>query len=261
MSSTPLPGEVKTLSVSAPPFKPTPWKGGSSPPSLPSAGDAENERLSMSVNAKPWDPKDAFAVNRSGKSKLIDVSFEICKIEYMGKKLSAPIFLNFPSKPGPLEETLETFETVNPSSDPKVELQVYFYPSQIRTAKAYYGKISSRKADVTLRNIPADVPPLCASRIIENIVNTVGKLIAIFFSDSDGYHYDIWLDKAGSAAGVVEKLSNSLWTFPMSHGYAVYCKGDAEKKFVEDYIEKFSAQKNFGTDEVLPALLVEAKKN
>eukprot|EP00796_Vickermania_ingenoplastis_P011182 gene11182-7759_t len=252
-------GEGRTLSVAAPPFEPSPqWQGigpqtVTHPISNASAIDAENERLS--VHAKPWNPKEAFDdSSRSGKAKEIEVSYGIRTIDYMGRKLAAPIFIDFPMKPGCFEETLDTFETVRPTTHPNVELHVYFYPSQIRTAKAYYGKISSRKADVTLRNIPADVPPLCASRIIENIVSNVGKLIAIHFSDTDGYHYDIWLDKAGTAPMVVEKLSNSLWTFPMSHGYAVYFKGDNEKRYAQEYIEKYSSQE-FGNSEVLPTLL------
>lgn len=248
--------EGSTLSSAATPFVPPTSKHTLPAPGEPiGASPTEAERLS--IHAKPWTPNEVYEdTGRAGKVKEIDVSYDIRMIEYMGKELAAPIFINS----GSLEETIDTFETVRPLSHPDAELHIYYYPSQIRTAKAYYGKISSRKADVTLRNIPADVPPLCASRIIENIVSSVGKLIAIYFSDIDGYHYDIWLDKAGTAPVVVEKLSNSLWTFPMSHGYAVYFKGDAEKKFVNEYIEKFSSQ-DFGDSEVLPALLVEAKKN
>lgn len=244
--------EAKPLSVAAQPFKPLPSIPAQG---FPSVTEQENERLS--VHAKPWVPGTGVypESNPVDKSREIEVSDKIRMIKYMGKDLAAPVFIDIP-----LEEPIDTFETVRPKSHPGVKLQVYFYYSHIRTAKTYYGKISSRKADVTLKNIPADIPPLCVGRVIENIVNGIGKLIALHFSDLDGYHYDIWLDKAGSANQVVERLCNSLWTFPMSHGYAVFFPGGAEKKFVHEFIEGFYAQ-DFGTREVLPALLVSAKKN
>lgn len=249
-------GDVHQLSVSAAPFTPlsAQWRGG------PNSGSPLNQSTPRETNngtptSAVWNTKESF-----NNVLEVSISSECAPLLVMGENFAVPVFVDVPLKASMVEESIDIFESVRPQGYPNVELRLYYYSSQIRTAKAYYGKISSRKADVTLRNVALDVPPLCFSRIIEHIVNNVGKLIAIHFSESDGPHFDIWLDKAGTAGSVAEKLSNSLWTLPMGRGYAVYLKGPAERTFFKHFSETFSSNVS-GDEKKFPILLVNAKKN
>lgn len=214
-------------------------------------------------SALPWKPRDDKKKSENKENgEVLEISTKIRMIEYWGKIVAVPTFLEYraPINTHGLEKAVFSFETIRPSTNPNLELRVYTYLSELRTAKAHYGKISSRRADITIKNVPVDVPPLCISRIVEDIIGPAGRLIAINFSDIDEYHYDIWLDKNTPVSAVVDQLANSLLAFPMSHGYAVYFKGEGERKFIADYLQNYYAQ-DLGHVEVFPTMLAKVQKN
>ncbi|KAG5508198.1 hypothetical protein JKF63_05453 [Porcisia hertigi] len=212
---------------------------------------------SLSAYAKPWNPHPEVTVTPivapenevsihpgSWSSTTVDGKQVITPSPMMPRKSSTNLFAHSFS--------------VHPKGLKAVELEIFNYTCGRCILRTLYGRLSSRQPDVTMRNVSVDVPPLCVAHVIEQI--TKAKVTALHLNESDGAHYDIWLDKPNLAAQLVELMSGCLWTTPMHHGYAVLGKTEEGKRYLRSYVDRLRDSKPAGSN-VYDVALVEVKEH
>lgn len=207
---------------------------------------------SLSAYAKPWSPHPEVAV-----APIVPTESEVAihpgswaAMTVDGKEVMAP------SPMVPKETSNNLFAhscSIHPKGLKSVELELFKYACARCTLKTLYGRLSSRQPDVTMRNVCVDVPPLCVAHLIEQI--TKAKVTALHLNESEGSHYDIWLDKPTMSAQLVESMSDCVWTTPMSHGYAVVGKNDEGKRYLRNYVDRLRDSKPAGANAYDVALL------
>lgn len=177
-------------------------------------------------------------------------------VPYMKKFLLGPIFIYPHTLQRIIKEGGKNSVRIHPVESREVELELFFYSSPKR-AKAFYGELV-RKPDVILEYIPEDVPPIRFARIIEELLKGIANLICISYSPSNGGCYNLWFDEGSPKRLIRKKLRNCLMAFPDYYGYAVYLKGELERRFMEDFLQDFSQIGNKKYD-LYPRLLVEPR--
>ncbi|KAG5503807.1 hypothetical protein JIQ42_07324 [Leishmania sp. Namibia] len=219
--------------------------------------EATSGKDSLSAYAKPWSPHPEVAVPPVGVSEnevnihpgswsamTVDGKEVITPSPMVTRKSSTNLFAHSVS--------------IHPKGLKGVELELFNYTCARCTLKTLYGRLSSRQPDVTMRNVSVDVPPLCIAHLIEQI--TKAKVTALHLSESEGTHYDIWLDKPNLSAQLVEYISGSVWATPMHHGYAIMGKNEEGKRYLRNYVEGLRESKPAGSN-VYDVALVEVKEH
>ncbi|KAG5481836.1 hypothetical protein LSCM4_06912 [Leishmania orientalis] len=219
--------------------------------------EATSGKDSLSAYAKPWSPHPEVAVPPVGVSEnevnihpgswsamTVDGKEVITPSPMVTRKSSTNLFAHSVS--------------IHPKGLKGVELELFNYTCARCTLKTLYGRLSSRQPDVTMRNVSVDVPPLCIAHLIEQI--TKAKVTALHLNESEGTHYDIWLDKPNLSAQLVEYISGSVWATPMHHGYAIMGKNEEGKRYLRSYVERLRESKPAGSN-VYDVALVEVKEH
>ncbi|GET87624.1 hypothetical protein, conserved [Leishmania tarentolae] len=230
-------------------------------PALPPAPAVKKETTtgkdSLSAYAKPWSPHPEVTVNPivapDNEVAIHPGSWSAITVD--GKEVIAP------SPMVPRKSNTNLFAhsfSIHPKGLKTVELELLNYTCARCTLKTLYGRLSSRQPDVTMRNVSVDVPPLCIAHLIEQI--TKAKVTALHLNESEGPHYDIWLDKPNLSTQLVEFISGSLWATPMHHGYAVMGKNEEGKRYLRNYVERLRDSKPSGSN-VYDVALVEVKEH
>ncbi|CCW63942.1 unnamed protein product, partial [Phytomonas sp. EM1] len=193
------------------------------------------EKEGLSVYAKPWRPfsegvVDAITVD----DKVIDFAPpSFLKVQLGGAEVSAPA-------PIISKEVADNIfvhvTTVIPRANLSTEFKLLYYLCGRCPLRSLFGRLSSRKADVSLRNIAPDIPPLCIAHLMEQLIKI--KVAAIYYNEADSSQYDVWFDKPNVSSHVVEVINERLWTSPMFHGFAVLLKGEESKTFLKNYLDE-----------------------
>ncbi|KAG5481528.1 hypothetical protein LSCM1_05547 [Leishmania martiniquensis] len=226
-------------------------------PPLAARKETTSGKDSLSAYAKPWSPHPEMAVPSmvvsenevaihpgSWSAMTVDGKEVVTPSPMITRKSSTNLFAHSVS--------------VHPKGLKTVELELFNYTCGRCTLRTLYGRLSSRQPDVTMRNISVDVPPLCVAHLIEQI--TKAKVTALHLNESEGTHYDIWLDKPNLSAQLVESISGSVWAAPMHHGYAVMGKNEEGKRYLRNYVERLRDSKPVGGN-VYDVGLVEVKEH
>lgn len=236
----------------------TPFLVGGLSQSTSGRKDGSGEKDGLSVHAKPWSPiPESETIGPSEYFvEVASPSWTIAKID--GREVAAPS----PMVSKEFSHTLLAHpQTIKPKGTSGVELEFMSYLCGRCPLKTLFGKLSSRKADVTLMNVAVDVPPLCLAHLVEQV--TTAKVTALYVNDAENFQYELWLDKPTFASQVVETVTGALWTCPMLHGYAVVAKDNASKKFLSNYVQ--SLKEKMPTESLPPgaflysAALIDAK--
>lgn len=192
------------------------------------------QRETTMYDGQQWSAVAEGAAGRRKASKMVEINHALwVPVEAFGKKGTAPALLF------PRDVTISPFEhmyCVYPSDALDVELELYFYLCSRCSLKTLYGRLSSRKADLVISGIAQDIPPISIAHLIEQI--TTAKIVALIVSDTETYQIEMWIERPNQASQVVSILECGLWTCPMFHGYAVYCKNERNKQYVEAYLER-----------------------
>ncbi|KAK7195065.1 hypothetical protein NESM_000429400 [Novymonas esmeraldas] len=212
---------------------------------------------SLSAYAKPWSPHPEVAV-----APVVPPENEIAihpgswaPVIVEGREVTAPS----PMVPRDSNSNLFAHSfSLHPKGLKSVELELFNYNCARCTLRTLYGRLSSRQPDVTMQNVSVDVPPLCVAHLIEQI--TKAKVTALHLNESEGSHYDIWLDKPNLSAQLVESVSGCVWASPMHHGYAVMGKNDEGRKYLRNYVERLRDSRPGGPN-VYDVALVEVKEH
>nr|CAJ2470556.1 unnamed protein product [Leishmania braziliensis] len=212
---------------------------------------------SLSAFAKPWSPHPEVTVTPivipeseviihpgSWSATIVDGKEVIAPSPMVLRKSSTNLFAH-------------SF-FIHPKGLKTVELELFNYSCARCTVKTLYGRLSSRQPDATMRNVSVDVPPLCVAHLIEQITKV--KVTALHLNESEGAHYDIWLDKPNMSTQLVELISGNLWATPMHHGYAVMGKNEEGKRYLRSYVERLRDSKPAGSN-VYDTALVEVKEH
>lgn len=224
-------------------------------PPPPTTRREPGEKEGLSVHAKPWSPFPETAPETPVDDSVVDIApAKLVARETQGKEVFAPALMI--SKEASNNLFVHSF-TIVPKKKKDIELEFYNYLCARCPLKTLYGKLSSRKADVTLRNVAGDVPPLCVAHLIEQI--TKAKVTSLCVND-DFTQYEVWLDKPNMSSQVVNSLSGNLWTCPLFHGYAVFPKGDASKNYLKEYLDQFKSSPHYSKS-AYPLAFVEAKEH
>lgn len=124
---------------------------------------------------------------------------------------------------------------VVPTSDPEALLAFFTYKCARCPLRTLYGRLSSRRADVTVTNVAPDIPPLCLAHLLEQVSKVrITALVASQITVST--QYDIWLDKTSMASPLIAAVNGLLWTCPMPHGFAVVASNERAKVFLQAYL-------------------------
>ncbi|KAH9599283.1 hypothetical protein LSM04_003389 [Trypanosoma melophagium] len=185
------------------------------------------EKGSLSVHAKPWSPTPESGPNQREAENYCHLQKEWVKVSYRGKMVVAPL---------PFMETNNLFVhsfTIRPIEKPALQFQIFNYLCGRCTTRSFFGRLSCRNADVTLKGIAGDIPPLRIAHLIEQVT---GVVVSALFTEGDYSEYELWLEKPEKATHIVNTVSGALWSCPMFHGYAVHTKTDEEKKYLNEYI-------------------------
>ncbi|CCW69725.1 unnamed protein product [Phytomonas sp. Hart1] len=192
------------------------------------------EKEGLSIYAKPWRPPSETVLDPIiVDDKVTDFTPpSFLKVEQggTGVYVPAPIISKEVS-----DNIFVHVSTVIPRTNLSAEFKLINYLCGRCPLKSLFGRLSSRKADVNLRNIAPDIPPLCIAHLIEQQIKA--KVTAIYYNDADGSQYDIWLDKPNISSHVVEMINERLWTCPMFHGFAVLLKGEESKTYLKNYLD------------------------
>ncbi|AYU77838.1 hypothetical protein LdCL_170013300 [Leishmania donovani] len=230
-------------------------------PALPPAPAVKKETAtgkdSLSAYAKPWSPHPEVTVTPvvAGENEVAIHPGSWSATTVDGKEVITP------SPMVPRKSSTNLFAhsfSIHPKGLKSVELELFNYACARCTLRTLYGRLSSRQPDVTMRNVSVDVPPLCIAHLIEQI--TKAKVTALHLNESEGPHYDIWLDKPNLSTQLVEFISGSLWATPMHHGYAVMGKNEEGKRYLRNYVERLRDSKPPGPN-VYDVALVEVKEH
>ncbi|ORC87786.1 uncharacterized protein TM35_000201950 [Trypanosoma theileri] len=185
------------------------------------------EKGSLSVYAKPWSPTPEGGLTQGENDAYCHLKKEWVKVSYRGEMVVAPLAFM---------ETNNIFVhsfTLRPLEKPGVQFQIFNYLCGRCTTRSFFGRLSCRNADVTLKGIAGDIPPLRIAHLIEQVT---GVVVSALFTEGDYTEYELWLEKPEKATHVVNTVSGALWSCPMFHGYAVHAKTDEDKKFLNEYI-------------------------
>lgn len=197
----------------------------------------EGDKEGLSVHAKPWSPCPEKTVGPAPEVNFVDITpVTWVKVDLLGKEVMGPAPLI--SKEASNNLFIHSFVVV-PRKNIGVELELFNYLCSRCPLRTLFGKLSSRKADVILRNIAPDVPPLCIAHLVEQITNT--KVAALYVNVAEGTQYALWLEKPNMSSQVVNTISGTLWMSPMYHGFAVFPKNDEAKKFLGEYLAVLKA--------------------
>lgn len=230
-------------------------------PAVPPAPAVKKETTtgkdSLSAYAKPWSPHPEVTVTPLVAS---DNEVAIHPGSWAGMTVDGKEVIT-PSPMVPRKSSTNLFAhsfSVHPKGLKSVELELFSYTCGRCTLRTLYGRLSSRQPDVTMRNVSVDVPPLCIAHLIEQIAKA--KVTALHLNESEGPHYDIWLDKPNLSTQLVEYISGSVWATPMHHGYAVMGKNEEGKRYLRNYVERLRDSKPPGPN-VYDVALVEVKEH
>ncbi|KAG8341190.1 hypothetical protein TRVL_07981 [Trypanosoma vivax] len=210
-------------------------------------GAKRAEKGSLSAYAKPWSPTTESGFSQAGDDGYTQLKQEWSRVPYRGEMVVAPL---------PFKEMTNLFVhslTVKPLTKPRIQLELFNYLCARCTTRTFFGRLSCREADITLRWVADDVPPLRIAHLIEQITDVP---VCALFIEKNSDKYELWLEKPEKATHVVETISGALWTCPMFHGYAVHTKTDEEKEFLLNYIT--SLKEGFPETSPYPMRFVEA---
>lgn len=214
------------------------------------------EREGLSVHAEPWSPVPELNPLENLVVDIVPPTWTT--VDYLGVEVPAPMPI-IVKKDDSISMFVHLF-SVYPRNDRQVHIDLYNYQCARCPLKTLFGRISSRKADIILRNVSPDIPPLCIAHMIEQI--TKARITALCVNEADLAQFDVWLDKPNMSSAVVNALSGTLWTCPMFHGFAAYPKNAKAKALLEDYMAKLrdSLPADEGTP-IYPLTFVEARSH
>ncbi|CCD16531.1 unnamed protein product [Trypanosoma congolense IL3000] len=205
------------------------------------------EKASLSIHAKPWSPNPDSGLSQEEGDTYIQLKKDWTKVEYDGNNVVAPV---------PFKEMGSLFVhslTVRPLDKPSIHLELFNYLCARCATKSFFGRLSCRAADVIIKWVAADVPPLRIAHLLEQVT---GATVSALFTEKGKCGYELWLENPEMSKHVVATVSGALWTCPMFHGYAVFAKADEEKAFLLDYIN--SLVEDFPEPTPYPMRFVEA---
>lgn len=210
---------------------------------------SSNQKDKLSALANPWSPDTAISTEKSisvPAAAAVDIVFQ-------GSTLKAPA----PILKGDTDCNAFVHCFIRSvQQHPGIKLEFYNYSCGLCPLKSIFGRLSSRRADLCLKNVPMDVPPLCVAHLVERMTNS--PVLAIAVSGSDNGQYDLWFEKAGATAPSVQSMS-SIWMCPFFHGFAVYPLNANSAAFLQQHLKNLSDLGVIASD-IYPLSFVEAKK-
>ncbi|EAN98659.1 hypothetical protein C3747_23g110 [Trypanosoma cruzi] len=212
-----------------------------------SEASRKREKGSLSIHAKPWSPSPETGLNQKEGDTYTHLKKGWVKVPYRGEMVIAPVAF---------KEIANDFVhslTVRPIEKPRIHLELYNYHCARCATHSFFGRLSCRDADVILKGIAGDIPPLCVAHLIEQVT---GAVVCALFTKGDCLDYEIWLETPDKAAHFAKTISDAMWTCPMFHGYAVHTKTEEEKAFLHEYIS--SLKDDFPEETPYPMRCVEA---
>ncbi|KEG09980.1 hypothetical protein DQ04_04351030 [Trypanosoma grayi] len=212
-----------------------------------SEGAKGTDRGSLSIHAKPWSPTPESGLNQEEGDTYIQLEKGWIKVPYRGKMVVAPVAFK------EMSSLFVHSLTVRPIEKPRIHLGLFNYLCARCATRSFFGRLSCRGADVILKGVAGDIPPLRIAHLIEQVT---GDVVCALFTEGDHFEYELWLEKPENAAHLVSTVSGALWTCPMFHGYAVHTKTEDEKTFLREYIA--SLKEGFPEPTPYPMCCVEA---
>lgn len=214
----------------------------------------------LSIHAKPWTPSAATATAAAPPAKNNKV--DIARASWVKTEVVSHTSMDAPAPIMPKNYEVNPFEhsfVILSNEEPHVELEVYNYKCARCPLRTLFGRLSSRKADLTIANVAHDIPPVCLAHLLEQVTKT--RVVALVPSDhSDARHYDLWLEKTSACSAFISALNGMLWTCPMFHGFAVAAKNEKAQAFMKEYLKQLQDMPESDTS-LYPLTFVEAKEH
>ncbi|RNE99936.1 uncharacterized protein Tco025E_08996 [Trypanosoma conorhini] len=212
-----------------------------------SEGSKKREKGGISIHAKPWSPSPETGLSPKEGDTYTHLKKGWVKVPYRGEMVIAPVAF---------KEIANDFVhslTVKPIEKPRIQLELYNYHCARCATHSFFGRLSCRGADVILKGIAGDIPPLCVAHLLEQVT---GAVVCALFTEGDYLDYEIWLENPDKANFFAKTISDAMWTCPMFHGYAVHTRTEDGKAFLHEYIS--SLKDDFPEETPYPMRCVEA---
>ncbi|RNE96369.1 hypothetical protein TraAM80_09834 [Trypanosoma rangeli] len=212
-----------------------------------SEGAKKREKAGISIHAKPWSPSPETGLRQKEGDAYIHLKKGWVRVPYRGEMVISPVAF---------KEIANDFVhslTVKPIEKPRIQLELYNYHCARCASHSFFGRLSCRGADVTLKGIAGDIPPLCVAHLLEQVT---GNVVCALFTEGDYLNYEVWLENPDKANVFAKTISDAMWTCPMFHGYAVHTKTEDGKAFLHEYIS--SLKDDFPEETPYPMRCVEA---